>query len=216
MSKQRSPRKASNDTRPTRQISYSAEQIKRATAPRSLPIYTEEEETIRQTLLRRGAKQTLDRIKGGQTDRGPAKRAAVRQGLIVEIYRGISPAGKVPPTSPNCLTSIIAGLESRGIHASEDTIKYDLKILGAARLRKAVEFWKQKPWYLWQAPDNPRSRRKLRQHCLASQSFVKHGVSNLKLSDKTLREMKAGRDCLARNQAIQKPNKPSQDRRNAD
>lgn len=161
-------------------------------------------------------RQRLDRIKGGQTDRGPAKKAAVRQGLIVEIYRGISPSGKMHTTNSDILTAIIAGLKSRGINASEDTIKYDLKILGATRLRKAVEFWKQKAWYLWQAPDNPRSRRKRHQTFLDSQSSATQGLPDPELSEKTLQEMKAGRDCLARNQGIKKPNESSHARRKSD
>ena len=199
-----------------RQFPYSSEQIARATAPRAPPIYTEEEETIREALLHQAAQQRLDRIKGGQTDRGPAKKAAVRQGLIVEIYRDISLSGKMHATNPDILTSIIAGLKSRGINASEDTIKYDLKILGATRLRKAVEFWKQKPWHLWQAHDNPRSRRKLHHHFLDSRSFANQDISDPKLSETTLQEMKAGRDCLARNQSIKKPTKSSHARRNSD
>ena len=173
------------------------------TAPRALPIYTKEEEEIRESQIRYGEQQKLDRIRGGLTDRIPARIAVERQGTIIKILRALPPALRKRPSGDKTLAAIIAGLEERGIYASEDTVKYDLKILGAARLRDAIASWDQKSWYLWMAPDNPRGRRKRRQQIAELRLSGKPDFSNSKLSVKTLQEMKAGRDSLARNQKQQ-------------
>lgn len=175
-----------------------------AVAPKALPIYTHEEQQFLAHQAKYGAQQKLDRIKGGKTDRAPARAAVERQAAIIGILRALPPSLGKHPTGAKTLNAIISHLASQGIHASEDTIKYDLKILGAARLCEAIDNWNSKPGYVWCAPDNPRDLRKRRQQLKEAQMAANQDICNQTLSKKTLQEMKAGRNSLLRTKSHRK------------
>jgi hypothetical protein len=169
---------------------YSNDQIQKAIAPRALPIYTEEELKVREALISEGAQHVMARRKGGQTDRGPAKGAAARQAAIVEIYRDLPLPLRKQPWGNKTLAAVEDGLRCRGHHASVETIRRDLKTLGAQRLKNADS----RGYYVWPEPDK---QRKLRQPNVKNGQAVGANAATNKLSEKTLQEMEAGRQSLS-------------------
>jgi hypothetical protein len=110
-------------------------QIRKAVAPRALPVYSQEELEIRDALTEEGARQLLSRRAGGRSN-SQGVRAGVRRQLITELYRDLSPCLKRTPTGARTITRITEILAVKyGWNVSSDTVLKDVKEIGTACLR---------------------------------------------------------------------------------
>lgn len=97
-------------------------------------------EIIIRDLAKLGAKQILDRRRGGQERRIPAARGEIRRILVAGIFDGSFPPGlpqrfRKTPTASRTLRKVCEILEQCGLKVSEATVLKDVKKLGSRNLR---------------------------------------------------------------------------------
>lgn len=97
-------------------------------------------ETIVRDLAEFGAKQLLDRRRGGRERRIPAARGEIRRLLVSAIFDGSIRPGlpqsfRSTPTAPRTLRRVCEILGQCGLDTSEATVLKDVRKLGSRNLR---------------------------------------------------------------------------------
>jgi hypothetical protein len=115
---------------------WSDDQIRKALAPRALPVFDDEDLQVRQALAEEGARHVLARRKGGRKPRDQQVRGEIRRILIMELYRSLKPSLRRRPMGTTTITRVRDLLaEKYGFNVSPDTILKDVKKIGSERLR---------------------------------------------------------------------------------
>jgi hypothetical protein len=114
---------------------WSDEQIKRATRPRAIDIYDEEEEQVRRDLITEGVRAVAARRRGGRTFKKQSSRAMIRRTIISEVYKD-NPGLRKTPTADQNLDKVRKILATRyNFNYSRETIRKDVLLIGAEQLR---------------------------------------------------------------------------------
>jgi hypothetical protein len=119
-----------------RNFPWSDEQIAKASKPRALPIYTDDEIRTREDLMIAGMHAVNAHRRGGRTRRIPEVRAEIRRMIIEDVaYPQLSKARQRTPNGENTLKCISEFLAKCDFNVSHETIRRDLKLIGTQRLR---------------------------------------------------------------------------------
>jgi len=113
-------------------------QIRKATAPRALPVYSEDELETREWLVERGAQGELARRKGGRAKRPSSDLCRIRRTILIpDIYEHLGPSLKKTPTGVKTIARVQDRLkEVFGVHVARETVKRDITAITTGKLRK--------------------------------------------------------------------------------
>ncbi len=114
---------------------WSDAQIRRAQAPRALPIYDDEEEKVRDDLLAEGARHLLARREGGRKPRPEQARREIRRLALEGVYAALPKLLREKPTGQTTIAKARDLLSRCGFNVSEETVLKDVKKIGTAKLR---------------------------------------------------------------------------------
>jgi hypothetical protein len=111
-------------------------QIRKAIAPRALPVYSEEDLETRERLVEIGAQSKLACRKGGRSNRRSSDLRRKRLIMIPDVYRNLSPSLKKTPTGARTIAHITDRLAKLGVQISTNTVRRDIVEIGTNNLRK--------------------------------------------------------------------------------
>lgn len=123
-------------TKPRRRFPWSDAQLRKATAPRALPYYDDEDRKVRDDLVEEGTQQVTARRRGGQTRRSASVRAEIRRIVLAGNYRCvISPRLQKYPTGAATIARLRDFLARCGFDVDEGTVRRDVQRIGTGNLR---------------------------------------------------------------------------------